>query len=187
MNQDVAVNDTVDTQSKNTDKVRKKVTKVFLLKMVLIAICIQLFFSLFAQKFMIGWETQEHKCLPFTMYLIDKGNHEIGRGDYVMIKSDERMEPFFKRGTKIAKLAKAVEGDRVEIRHGLVKINGKESGTLESYTLEKLNMSADMFNRTLVVGPGELWVQGTLPRTFDSRYWGTVKPEQVAGKAYPIF
>lgn len=162
--------------------------KVFFVKMAVVAILIQIFYVSFAARFEIGHDPQENgRCLPFSVYLVDRHSRNFAPGDYIIFRSDERMVPYRTYGSQVAKQVKAIAGDVVEVRNGRVFINGYNSGILEEYVLKKLDKPAEAFNRTITVSPGEIWAEGTLPKTFDSRYWGTVQEQQIIGKAYPLF
>jgi conjugal transfer pilin signal peptidase TrbI len=50
-----------------------------------------------------------------------------------------------------------------------------------------LKRDISSFDRTEIVPPSQLFMVGTLPHSFDSRYWGFLPQNSVTGSVYPIF
>lgn len=158
----------------------------------------------FRENFRLGIDLQEVKCLEHSVYLINLNEKELIPGNTYAFKSDKRLEPIFDNNTTMVKLLVGMEGDKVEVyqdyerandgqlvRKGEaeVRINGDTVATGLAY-LFKPGVHFDRpftdFLGSKVLGENEYWFTGTLPFSFDSRYWGTVKKEQIIGRAYAI-
>jgi conjugal transfer pilin signal peptidase TrbI len=141
----------------------------------------------FASRYRIGVDEQVVKCIPgYSVYLIDKKDKELTRGaTYVF--SARGLQPFYADGTEMVKYLRGLPGDRVEIRElGNIYINDDYMG----YGLvhaEAMNRRPDSFVGNAVLEPGNYWFMGTSNQSFDSRYWGTVRDDQIIGRAYPLF
>jgi len=86
----------------------------------------------------------------------------------------------------VAKLVAGVPGDMVEVTAQGISINGRHWGPLNAIVLEKSGKTAESVTRSFEIPEGELLLLGTLPRSYDGRYWGTVKLEQVIGRAWMV-
>lgn len=132
----------------------------------------------------------ERRCLPFRFYLVDLTDHTLKRGDYVVFTA-QRMEPFYAAGTLVAKRVKGVPGDHVLVNGAGVWVNGAYSGALlharVGERLWRMGHRPEEFARDERVPAHDLWVMGTHPRSFDSRYWGYVRDEQIVGRAIPLW
>jgi len=126
-------------------------------------------------------------CLPHKAFFIDAWDKDLHAGDLIVFRTDERMYPHFPVGVRFVKLIKAGPGDHVSIANGELYINGKRDSSLDPEILEKLGKEKNEFDRDFTLPKQTFWAMGTLPGSYDSRYWGEVNPEQVVGKAYGFF
>lgn len=97
------------------------------------------------------------------------------------------MRRYFPEQTIYAKYVAGIEGDVVAVKDGVVSINGKPWGKLNLITSKKLEGTMADFERTFTVGKDELLMLGTHPDSYDGRYWGVIKKEEILGRVYPIF
>lgn len=169
-----------------TQKPRKPM-KLFLFQMFLVLIGVWMFGSYIGDRITIGVQAQQKGCLPYTWYVIDKYNKTIPAEGYVAFLMDDRAMPWYEPGTKFIKQLKAVKGDQVVVKDSQVLINGTVVATLDSEILAKLKKTPDDFKRNLKVPESQMWVMGTTPDSFDSRYWGPIDASMVEGRVYPIF
>lgn len=144
--------------------------------------------SYFEHRFMIGIDTQKVSCLPgnHRWFLIDRYDQMIDRGDIMAFKADQRVLPWYPIGQIMVKYVAGVAGDWIEVTDQAVLVNGvivAEGGLILA---QKLNKPATAFIRQEQIPQHALWATGTMPRSFDSRYWGFVFDEQVIGKVYAI-
>lgn len=126
-------------------------------------------------------------CLPARLYLYRLTSEEPVRGDQVVFQTDGRTFPQFQVGAIFVKQVEGLPGDEVEITAaGQVRITGSHGSVFESAledeVLQILRRQRSEFAARYRIPPGHYFVVGTLPHTFDSRYWGLVRREQVRGK-----
>lgn len=129
-------------------------------------------------------------CLPGRIYLVNHQAQKIGRGDLIMFVTDDRTAPYYPAGTKFVKLVFGLPGDRVKIdAGGQLQINGRDyhfESALEPEVVHLLDREISDFVLDLRIPQGSYFVMGTLPDSYDSRYWGLVKEKQVIGKAFVL-
>lgn len=165
---------------------RKESWRSFTLKCGLALLLLALFWGWFFSRFTIGIDIQKETCLPgYHLFLVDTLDKDIAR-DKVFAYRAKGIEPFFKDGQQMVKYIRGVPGDHVEINvNDAVLINGKpvEHGLALA---RLLNQPEADFRGQKTLGDNEYWFMGTSPISFDSRYFGTIKYEQIIGRAYPI-
>jgi conjugal transfer pilin signal peptidase TrbI len=129
-------------------------------------------------------------CLPETFFLIDLNDQNVGRGDYVAFRT-EQMEPFYENGTTAIKILAGVAGDQVDVDATGATVNDKYWGPLHHIRpegrLTEMGRSVADYTRSLTVPEGEMWMMAPHERSYDSRYWGTIREEQVIGRVIPLF
>ena len=137
-------------------------------------------------RYHIGIDDQVVKCLPpYSVFLIDRWNKRIERDKPFAFRS-VGMEPYFKDGTIVIKLAEGLSGDRIRIFPAGATVNGRVvSGPL--VLAQTLGKSRDDYTRQSIVPPLAYFAIGKHPQSFDSRYWGFVRAHQVIGRAYALF
>ncbi len=166
---------------------KREPLQVFLTKAIVLtcALCLLGYYA--GTRFRVGIAGQENSCLPYKYYVIDFGSKKIEANGYVAFESDDRLEPHYGSGSLFIKQIRAIEGDVVKINDGVLSINKKNEGVFDANILQKIDKKPQQLDVDFVVLPGNVWVMGTSPDSFDSRYWGTVKPSQVKGRVYPLF
>jgi len=160
---------------------------LFLLKAMPILAAVLSLSAYLGDRFHLGIDDQKELCLPgdHRWFLIDRHDQNIWRGDLVAFEADERMAPWFPLGQVVVKIATGVSGDHVEVEADHIVING----TIVSDGLalsEKLGKPPRDFIRQMNIPGNAIWVTGSHPRSFDSRYWGFVYERQIIGKAYAL-
>ncbi|WP_427501671.1 S26 family signal peptidase (plasmid) [Methylomonas sp. MED-D] len=140
-------------------------------------------------RFRVGIDDQKDQCLPgnHRWFLIDTYDKAIERDHLVAFVADQRMAmaPWFSFTHVVIKIATGVPGDTVRVGVKDTRVN--DTVVSEGLALSaKLGKSASVFIRTEFVADGDLWVTGTTPNSFDSRYWGLVHPDQLIGKVYAL-
>ena len=126
--------------------------------------------------------------LPYCVAWLDYGSRTIGPGDFIVYRfSGEaalkdypglKGQPFFKR---IA----GVPGDLVSVRGRDVFVNGTFVGRAKPVTFDRRPL--DPIAST-VIPPGKVYVQGSGPDSFDSRYRssGLVDLHDVVARVRPL-
>jgi conjugal transfer pilin signal peptidase TrbI len=129
-------------------------------------------------------------CLPYSVFLVDLRDHATDRGAYIAFVT-RQMEPFYANGTLAVKQIAAVPGDRVQVGAEGVAINGRLQGALlhlrKGERLWRMGRRIVDVERDELVPQGHLWMMGTNPRSYDSRYWGYIENEQIVGRAIPLW
>lgn len=166
----------------------KRWSSTYVLNFVSItAIVLIILFEGVISHWRVGLNTQEIKCLPGTAFLVKQTPpDEILRGQIIAYRSSG-LTPFLEDGRSVAKIVAALPGDTVVVDAEGIAINGKYWGPLNKTVLDKSGRSVESVSKSYVVGKGELLLLGTLPRSYDGRYWGTIKTNQVIGKAWRLW
>lgn len=132
----------------------------------------------------LGIDGQKVRCLPWSVFLVKQQLPEsIRAGDLIQFRAGRVGHGF--DGLVFVKMVAAVPGDQVEIRGDQLFINGKLREQL--WLLKALQKKPGDLDNTYVVPKGEYLMLGTTRESFDGRYWGTVKQEQLLGSARPLF
>lgn len=158
----------------------------FVLVVIFSAACVGAEY-LFYRNWSVGIDSQVYKCIDATVYFISKKNKYPVR-DEIFAVTANGAEPVLKNGTLMAKYIRGLPGDRVTITpdakiyvndklvgEGLYHLRGADPETIKKF----------YGSRTLK--KDEYWVMGTLPRSFDSRYYGPVHGWQLKGRVYAAF
>jgi conjugal transfer pilin signal peptidase TrbI len=145
----------------------------------------------FASRYRLALDgLQGENCLPYTAFLVDLKSTTLKRGDYLAFVS-QQMEPFYRNGTMVVKQVTAVPGDRVSVDGTGVRINGRHVGSLlhleSGQKLWRLGRRVSEVAREEIVPAEHFWVMGTHPRSYDSRYWGYIRSQQVVGRAIALW
>lgn len=172
--------------TKAKEKTRKN-PKVFAVQVIILLTVMYVAGNYVGNRFKLGIDDQLAPCLPFKYYIIDMADKDVPRDGFLAFRSDFRMAPWYKEGTLFIKQVRGVEGDKIEVKAGDVFVNGKQAGFLDRNILEKIEKAPRDLNRDETVPQKVLWAMGTSSDSFDSRYWGYIKQEQVAGQVYPLF
>jgi len=142
-----------------------------------------------SSSYALGINEQEIKCLPGTVFWVAREDlrvDDMRRGGMYSYTS-EGLGALLPDGYLVAKLAAGLPGDRVEVSADGIFINGERWGELNPITLEKAGLTVEQVTRSFVVPEGEVLMLGTLPRSYDGRYWGTVKARQLVGRTWRLW
>lgn len=93
--------------------------------------------------------------------------------------------PYWKEGTRFVKRFIGCPGDVLQVRERDFYVNGRLVGTARETDSHGIPVSHFTWNGK--IPEGHYFVMGDSPRSYDSRYWGFVKKEWIAGRAYPLF
>ena len=113
-----------------------------------------------------------------------------GRNELVAFQTNERSKPY-KPGTRFVKLVRGLPGDKVDVdgecRFSITGSDGYAyRGELEPQVMALLKKQCEDFTAHYQIPPRHYFVMGTLPDSYDSRYWGLVNASQVIGRAAKI-
>jgi conjugal transfer pilin signal peptidase TrbI len=135
-------------------------------------------------------DTDEIRCLPEILYAASPRNEkEIKHGDVVsfMAGRDEMLGLF--AGKRIAKVVMAMRGDHVRSDERGVFINGAFVAGSERSQISLENMKKKGVSPVTVdavMKKNEIFVMGTMPRSFDSRYWGVMQESHIDKFVKPL-
>ena len=142
----------------------------------------------FSSQYGVFIDLAETRCMPEYVYLGYPKAAVLQRGDIVsFVATDKTMLGLF-AGHRMAKIIAGLPGDYIVTGSDGVFVNGKRVAERSPKTLEKMayrHVSSVDMSRTLQ--PGELFVLGTLPRSFDSRYWGALPAASVERMVKAVF
>lgn len=125
-------------------------------------------------------------CLPFKVYAVQavEAGHVHERGNLVLFNRPLNVEQFTEEFDLI-KIVAAVAGDEWRVEDEQVWINGQLWGGI--HLTDAVAMEDRVENGASIVPEGHVLVMGTTPSSFDSRYWGPLPIEKIAGRAYALF
>lgn len=134
----------------------------------------------------LGVDPQPTPCLPWRYFIVGQQIPDsIERGKIYMYRAYRI--PMMPNGIHVAKYAGAIAGDHVVVNEQGIFVNGHLWGPLNKEVMMKGRMTMDDVRADYVVPTGKVLMLGTMPNTWDGRYWGLVKLDQIDGKAVPLW
>lgn len=149
---------------------------------------IGLFGLMFNTRFGVFLDVAETRCMPERVYLGYPRTEKLERGDIVSFRANNRQMFDLMTGNRIAKIIAGIPGDHVVSNRDGAFVNGVQVGERNPISLKNLAAKGKTpidIDRVLL--PGELFVVGTLPRSFDSRYWGVLPEASVDRMVKALF
>lgn len=144
-------------------------------------------FSWLQANWHLGVDIQTVQCLPYEFFLVrQKPPAEVERGKIYEYASTG-LAPVVKDGTKMTKIAAGVAGDVVVVDARGIAINGQLWGPLNPEVMKKTGKTLDQVVARYVIPEGKVLMLGTLPRSYDGRYWGLIDTAQVQGRAIALW
>lgn len=143
----------------------------------------------FYGRVVIAIPAQAASCLNSTIFLVNfERQPKVERGEIVAF-SFVGETPVLKTGDKVLKLVAAIPGDVVKVTEHALYINNVKHPKAKSMSknLNTLGHPASKYAREVVLKDREYFVIGETADSYDSRFWGTIKHEQITGKAYAVF
>lgn len=160
---------------------------VFLNIVSAVVIAWVLIFSWLEANWHVGVDIQEIQCLPYDFFMVGQKVPAMVERGKIYQYTASGLEPVVKDGTPMVKIAAAVAGDEVVVTADGVSINGTFWGPLNPIVLEKTGKTPTGVQASYVVPKGKVLMLGTLPRSYDGRYWGLVDSKQITGRALAIW
>jgi conjugal transfer pilin signal peptidase TrbI len=138
-----------------------------------------------AQRYRLALDVQKYySCLPFDAYLVaPAATGPLERGTLVQFVAPPEAT-LFSGEFEVVKLVGAVAGDRWRIEDDELFVNDVLWGRLP--LLAKLGLDAGALDGAGTVPGGTVFVLGTTPNSYDSRYWGALPIENVRGVAHVV-
>lgn len=141
----------------------------------------------------VAWVTfdpQGASCLPWSAFIVKPGRPTGIRRGELLVFYDKRIQPAIGssawQSTPIVKMVVGVPGDRVEIQHGGIWINGRYWGRMWLMKFLKNMGLHDHEPDDYRVPQGKYLMLGTTPASYDGRYWGLVPQQEFVGQAWPL-
>lgn len=169
-----------------------RLTIGYLLRFLLAVICLLGVLLYGTTRLIVGLDTQDYSCLDQRVFFIDTQTRptaaDLEVGDLVAVRLTDAQRPatatWEPRTIMVKRVEASVPGTRITVsRDGIsFELDGKRwtHGTaLESAA--KLGRSEASFERTFELKPGELFLMGDNPMSYDGRYYGPVTEAQVVG------
>lgn len=127
--------------------------------------------------------------VPIGLYLVVA--RPVHVGDYVVTRLSGSMQALAERrsyigpNTPLLKRVAASEGDRVCRRGQAVLVSGQQVAI--ALGTDRAGKPLPLWQGCHQLQNGQVFVLGTHPESFDSRYFGPIDREQIAGAAIPMF
>ena len=150
-----------------------------------------------SQRYVVGLDTQDHRCLDEWFYVIDTWKKpaadDVDRNDYIAVVLTADQTPANAKwapGHVMVKRAVATPGDVVSINEdGAEFTRGLEhwhhGSGLEAATA--LGMTPDALKRQITLSEDELFLMGDNDMSYDGRYYGQVNEQQIVGSVIWAF
>jgi conjugal transfer pilin signal peptidase TrbI len=136
----------------------------------------------------LAYDPHEQHCLPelHLALLVHMKPTTVARGDYLFWHASTVPALSYVTEQFALKRVAGIPGDRLSIRGEQVFINGQlVAEGLEDAVLYQRHPSS--FERTEVIPAGRYFVIGTARLSNDSRYWGYLRHDAIAGTGYRIY
>jgi conjugal transfer pilin signal peptidase TrbI len=134
----------------------------------------------FNSEFGLYVDFSEIRCLPERLYLGYPRAERLKKGSLVSFRSTSRDMLDLMTGKRVVKQVAAVAGDHVVSHSGGVFINGELVANRNPISLSNIARAGRTpVDVDRVLQEGELFLMGTLPRAFDSRYWGVISSSRI--------
>lgn len=158
-----------------------------LLKASAILLALGIGITTFRQHYFIGIMTTTQRCIDnATVVLVDKDDKTPVRGVTMAFLSRD-LSPIIEDGKVIIKFVDGMPGDSVDVGVDHTSVNGVDVvGDLRPVA-DELGVAPQRFVRSQVLGANQYWMHGRTRESFDSRYWGPIKGDQIVGRAYILF
>lgn len=139
-------------------------------------------------RWKIAVDQSQEACLdPYRWFLVSMGHVTPEPGQIVTFKTDGIA--LYRDGTLFTKKVLAGPGALVQVGHSSVTVDGHVLPFTDRAltTLAEAGAALDHTVREYRLGDGQMFVIGTNPLSYDSRYYGPVAISQVIGSARPLW
>lgn len=163
------------------EKRKPFIVKCLLVTAVSLAVTVPFF-----ERFTFSVDGNRIRCIEeYRFFLVDSFDKEIERGGIYAFES-RGVEPFYEDGKSLAKFLVGLPGDEVEITtNQTTLVNGEVKGRSLALAYRLQQAPGDYVGKA-TIPEGEYWMMGDTPESFDSRYWGSIKKDQIIGRAHGI-
>lgn len=145
-----------------------------------------------SQRYVIGLDTQDYKCLDDWFFVIDTWNRptadEVSRNQLIAVVLTDAQTPanaLWKPGQVMVKRAVATDpGDVIDVSPDGIRFSNGGEHWQHGTALEAaraIGTSEDALTRQITLTQGELFLMGDNPMSYDGRYYGPVNEDQIVG------
>lgn len=145
-----------------------------------------------ANRYTIGLDTQDTRCLDEWVYVIDTWDkpraYETRKDQYIAVRLTADQTP---KGAKwrpgqvmVKRVLASHPGDRITVTETGVQFQNEEETWSHGDGLAAATLLAakpEAYLRTFVLSPHELFLMGDNPLSYDGRYYGQVSENQIVG------
>ncbi len=146
-------------------------------------------------------------CLPFKLWFIDKTDKDLKEGDYIAFRTPAGavgvpeykmwVKEVFAVGRGTVTVTPATPGETTSIKvNGIERtfpvrayvsvVSGDRRETFRAFAADSEGRPLPI-TESQEIGQGRYYTCAPSERSYDSRYWGLLKHEEVLGTAYPLF
>ncbi|ENP8454714.1 TPA: S26 family signal peptidase [Photobacterium damselae] len=169
----------------NIKGITNSFVKERIVKPLVIGSVISLSITAFCQRYTIIPSSSSFPCISGSIFLLDRQDMNIQDGNLVTFLT--KNAKLFPDDTHFTKLVVGSGGDTIVINRNEITNAGKTWNTDVTLSAQVLHVTLDSLSRTETIKPGHLFTIGTLPGSYDSRFWGQVNiKKQVLGKTYVL-
>lgn len=157
----------------------------FLLRVCAVAIAMIALAEITTRFVQVAIDGTLPSCLPYTAYVIYLTDAAPQRGQFARFESPDI--PVRGAGLPFIKIVAGVPGDRVVITPTHTTVAGVEWGAPNPDIIRRAGLTDTQVYRSFTLRDGEFFTLGTLPQSYDSRYWGVVTQDRFKGRAWPLW
>lgn len=158
----------------------------FLARALVCTACLWVTAEALAARYRIAVDSQIRRCLPWRVFLLDLNERAPQVGEYYAFTTDA-MAPRFPASARFVKLIAAGPGDVVDVRRGVLWVNGRPLRQLETEVLTALGRRAEDFERHEQLTRDQFLMLGTERGAYDGRYWGPIRRSDILARATPLW
>jgi type IV secretory pathway protease TraF len=146
----------------------------------------------FAGRYTIGFNQAPENCLKTSLFIIDHHDRNVKAGDLVAFSMNNENH-FFPQGMQWVKRIAAEPNSTVSVSRYEVNINNERTIPLDMsgvmFTIGKTfpETRYEDYVGVRYTGDDEWFLVGETIYSYDSRFWGNVKTQDIIGKAYAIW
>lgn len=137
-------------------------------------------------RFRLAYDSADEPCLPYRLYAVDLTRQAPERGELAVFDG-ATVTARFGAAPSFTKQVAGLPGDRVRVTAEGAWVNENFIGPLSQAVLERAGLRVSDLVGEWVVPAGQMFVVGTEPRAFDSRYYGMVPLDAITGIARPLW
>ncbi len=167
------------------NKGNKKNPLLLPLKMIWVAIFMVVFFKILSSNYALYIDTQDQRCLPYKYFIFHKHVNEVSKGKIYSFKS--KGIELFDDGLNFGKIVMGVSGDKVTVNEKGIFINDKLIDSSLLVHAKKLKKVESNYYTEYVIPENKLFMFGSMPNSYDSRYYGLVDKVDLTGRLYPLW